>query len=114
MTAPSRLQAGRAAPGLLVLDEFPYLAQETPGLPSIVQSLYDRLGPGAVAGTTSLRLILCGSAISVMSDLLSGTRALRGRAALELRVRPFGHLAHAPVGHAGRCRVHRPPARPAA
>jgi hypothetical protein len=26
-----------------------------------------------------------------MSDLLSGTRALRGRAALELRVRPFGY-----------------------
>jgi hypothetical protein len=38
-----------------------------------------------------VRLILCGSAISVMADLLSGTRALRGRAALELRVRPFGY-----------------------
>ena len=38
-----------------------------------------------------MRLILCGSAISVMADLLSGTRALRGRAALDLRVRPFGY-----------------------
>jgi uncharacterized protein len=74
-----------------VLDEFPYLVQETPGLPSIVQSLYDTLGPGARPGTPPLRLILCGSAISVMADLLSGTRALRGRAALELRVRPFGY-----------------------
>ena len=37
------------------------------------------------------RLLLCGSAISVMADLLSGTRALRGRAALELRVRSFGY-----------------------
>ena len=91
IAAPSRPQADHAAPGLLVLDEFPYLAQETPGLPSIVQSLYDGLGPGAGAGTMSLRLILCGSAISVMGDLLSGTRALRGRAALELRVRPFGY-----------------------
>jgi uncharacterized protein len=36
-----------------------------------------------------LRLILCGSAISVMSELLSGTKALRGRGALELRVKPF-------------------------
>jgi hypothetical protein len=77
-------------PALLVLDEFPYLVQETPGLPSIVQSLYDSRGPGAAAEAPPLRLVLCGSAISVMSDLLSGTRALRGRAALELRVRPFG------------------------
>jgi uncharacterized protein len=79
------------APGLLVLDEFPYLCQETPGLPSIVQSLYDSLGAGAGAGPEPLRLILCGSAISVMADLLSGTKALRGRAALELKVRPFGY-----------------------
>jgi hypothetical protein len=84
--------AGRSHPGvssgvpLLVLDEFPYLVQETAGLPSIVQSLYD-----TGVGRMPLRLILCGSAISVMGDLLSGTRALRGRAALELRVRPFGY-----------------------
>jgi hypothetical protein len=84
-------EASPGIPGLLILDEFPYLCQETPGLPSIVQSLYDGLGPGAGAGSAPLRLILCGSAISVMGDLLSGTRALRGRAALELRVRPFGY-----------------------
>jgi hypothetical protein len=90
--------AGHAHPGgsagvppLLVLDEFPYLAQETPGLPSIVQSLYDTLGPGAETRAVPLRLILCGSAISVMGDLLSGTRALRGRALLEQRIRPFGY-----------------------
>lgn len=77
-------------PALLVLDEFPYLAHESRGLPSIVQALYDRVGPGSATQRTSLRLILCGSAISVMSDLLSGTRALRGRGALELRVKPFG------------------------
>ena len=85
--------ASPAVPALLVLDEFPYLSQETPGLPSIVQSLYDSLGPGSGAGAQPLRLILCGSAISVMGDLLSGTRALRGRAALELRIRPFGYRA---------------------
>lgn len=85
----TRPEAAADVPALLVLDEFPYLCQETPGLPSIVQSLYDSLGPGAGAGP--LRLILCGSAISVMADLLSGTRALRGRAALDLRVRPFGY-----------------------
>ena len=80
-----------ARTGLLVLDEFPYLSQETPGLPSIVQSLYDEFGPGAGSFSAQVRLVLCGSAISVMGDLLSGTKALRGRAALELRVKPFSY-----------------------
>jgi uncharacterized protein len=48
MAAQSR---SLGAPGLLILDEFPYLT----------------------------------------ADLLSGTKALRGRAALELRIRPFGY-----------------------
>ena len=91
MADPPRSHASRGGPPLLVLDEFPYLVQETPGLPSIVQSLYDSLGPGAGTGAGPFRLVLCGSAISVMADLLSGTRALRGRAALELRVRSFGY-----------------------
>jgi hypothetical protein len=91
MAAPSRSRASPSPSPLLVLDEFPYLVQETPGLPSIVQSLYDDLGPGAGASATSFRLLLCGSAISVMADLLSGTKALRGRAALELRVHSFGY-----------------------
>ncbi|MQA28072.1 MAG: ATPase [Micromonosporaceae bacterium] len=86
----SRAGAGDGAPPLLVLDEFPYLVRETPGLPSIVQALYDSIGPGSTSTRAPLRLVLCGSAISVMSDLLSGTKALRGRGALELRVKPFG------------------------
>lgn len=83
--------SSRGASPLLVIDELPYLVQETPGLPSIVQGLYDSLGPGARSGIGPMRLILCGSAISVMADLLSGTKALRGRGALELRIRPFGY-----------------------
>ena len=85
-----RAESDDAAPALLVLDEFPYLAHESPGLPSIVQALYDRIGPGSATQRTPLRLVLCGSAISVMSGLLAGTKALRGRGALELRVKPFG------------------------
>jgi uncharacterized protein len=81
----------RGTAPLLVLDEFPYLINETPGLPSIVQGLYDTLGPGSGDRRAPLRIILCGSAISVMGDLLSGTKALRGRGALDLRVRPFGY-----------------------
>lgn len=86
-------RAGSGAPPLLVLDEFPYLVHESPGLPSIVQSLYDSLGPGSESTRAPMRLVLCGSGISTMSGLLSGTKALRGRGALELRVRPFGYRA---------------------
>jgi uncharacterized protein len=98
LASAAGLMAERAAaagpaggPALLILDEFPYLSRETPGLPSIVQGLYDRFGPGSTTPETRLRMVLCGSAISVMSDLLAGTRALRGRAALELKMRPFGY-----------------------
>ncbi|HEX5493978.1 MAG TPA: ATP-binding protein [Mycobacteriales bacterium] len=95
LATTARLMAERAGtgtapgPALLILDEFAYLMHETPGLPSLVQALYDELGPGSTSARIPLRLVLCGSAISVMSDLLSGTKALRGRASLELRVKPF-------------------------
>jgi len=91
MAAHSRTAPGVHVPAVLVLDEFPYLAHESPGIASIVQGLYDRIGPGAVESAPPLKLILCGSAISVMSGLLSGTKALRGRGALELRIKPFGY-----------------------
>lgn len=72
---------------LLVLDEFPYLVAHSPELPSAIQALYDQRGPAT--GHPPFRLILCGSAISVMSTLLSGDQALRGRAVLDLRIGPF-------------------------
>ena len=78
-------------PPLRVLSEFPYLAQETPGLPSDRAVPVRRPRTGCRSEHRVVCLLLCGSAISVMADLLSGTRALRGRAALELRVRSFGY-----------------------
>lgn len=84
-----RTRATAGQPAVLIIDEFPYLVQKTPSLPSIIQALYDDYGPVSTSPTAPLRLILCGSAISVMSELLSGTKALRGRAALELRIKPF-------------------------
>lgn len=75
------------APALLVIDEFPYLLQHSPELPSVIQALYDdaRNDPTAPA----LRLILCGSTLSVMTELLSGQKPLRGRAQLDLHLAPF-------------------------
>jgi uncharacterized protein len=77
-----------AEPTLVVIDEFPFLNRVSPALPSIIQR---ELGPGGTGRESSVRLILCGSAMSVMGDLLSGRAPLRGRAGLELVVRPFGY-----------------------
>lgn len=77
---------GRTSSRLLVLDELPYLLQHSPEIPGLLQLLYDRSqaddGPGG-------RVVLCGSALSVMHELLSGTRPLRGRAVIDLRMRAF-------------------------
>lgn len=77
----------RGGPPLLVLDEFPYLVAHSPELPSAIQALYDRRGPAS--GQSPFKLVLCGSAVSLMSTLLAGDQALRGRAVLDLRVGPF-------------------------
>ncbi|WP_226898916.1 AAA family ATPase [Nonomuraea phyllanthi] len=79
-----RAFSGRAVP--LILDEFPFLCRASPALPSIIQR---ELGPGGSGGESVARLILCGSAMSVMGGLLSGQAPLRGRAGLELMIHPF-------------------------
>jgi AAA+ ATPase superfamily predicted ATPase len=79
--------AGRPVP--VVIDEFPYLVKANPELPSIIQNA---LGPLREQRTGSrTRLLLCGSALSFMGKLLSGSAPLRGRAGLELIVRTLDH-----------------------
>lgn len=73
--------AGR--PTTAVIDEFPFLAKASPALPSIIQRALD---PPARPRHTPVRLLLCGSALSFMGSLLSGSAPLRGRAGLELVV----------------------------
>jgi AAA+ ATPase superfamily predicted ATPase len=83
--------AGR--PILVVLDEFPYMANSASGLPSIIQHA---LSPRGTARTRSrTRLILCGSSLSFMGQLVSGSAALFGRARLSLMVRAFDFRAAA-------------------
>jgi uncharacterized protein len=67
----------------VVLDEFPFLAKVSPELPSLLQRA---LGPQARRAGSPIRLLLCGSALSFMGNLLTGTAPLRGRASLELVV----------------------------
>ncbi|MEH0418239.1 ATP-binding protein [Streptomyces sp. B21-083] len=81
------LVLGRDDPLPVVIDEFPYLARATPALPSIIQVAYGPRRPERLNSRT--RLLLCGSSLSFMGKLLSGTSPLRGRAGLELVVHPL-------------------------
>jgi hypothetical protein len=74
---------------LIVIDEFPYLVKASPSLPSLLQRALDPRGAARRGGL--VRTVLCGSAMSVMGRLLGGTAPLRGRASLELVVRPLGY-----------------------
>lgn len=78
--------------GLIVIDEFPYLTKASPSLPSLIQRALD---PRGHARRGRARLLLCGSAMSVMGRLLAGNAPLRGRASLELVVKPLDHRASA-------------------
>lgn len=80
---------GTDRPVPVVLDEFPYLAKANPELPSIIQEALRPLREQRTGSRT--RLLLCGSALSFMGKLLSGSAPLRGRAGLELIVRPLDH-----------------------
>ncbi len=76
---------------VVVIDEFPYLLSHSPELPSLLQRFIDR----TCDGNQTLRLILCGSALSVMAGLLEGTQALRGRASTDVVVRTFDYRTSA-------------------
>lgn len=81
--------AGAAGPSrLLVIDELPYLLAHSPELPSILQELYDETGERGSGPPAAV--VLCGSALSIMTDLLSGTKPLRGRAQVDMTLKPFG------------------------
>lgn len=73
-------------PGLIVvLDEFPYLADADPALPSIIQKFWD----SRAADKGNLKLLLCGSIISQMQELLAERNPLYGRKTLALDLAPL-------------------------
>ncbi|MHB8294871.1 MAG: AAA family ATPase [Acidimicrobiales bacterium] len=83
-----QLARGGDVPVLAVIDEFPYVLDRVPELSSILQRAVDssRDGEGG-----PVRLILCGSALSVMTEVLSGQRALRGRVRATVAIEPFDY-----------------------
>ncbi len=70
---------------LLVIDEYPYLANATSYFPSVLQRLIDH-----ELLETKLYLVLCGSSVSFMESEVLGSRSpLFGRRTAQLRVEPF-------------------------
>ena len=81
--------AGRASvatePWGLALDEFPYLVENSPSLPSALQTLWDERLRGS-----GIKLILCGSSVAVMeATLFAPSAPLYGRRTGQWRVEPF-------------------------
>lgn len=70
---------------ILVLDEFPYLCEANPGLPSLVQRFWDQRGK-----RSSLMLVLCGSQVSFMEkEVLAERSPLFGRRTGQRRLEPL-------------------------
>lgn len=83
------LRLGEQRSVTVVIDEFPYLAKASPSLPSVIQAAFGPRREERLRSRT--RLLLCGSAMSFMGRLLSGTAPLRGRAGLEMVVRTLDY-----------------------
>lgn len=78
---------------VLVLDEYPYLAQSYPPLSSLLQSLIDaaiQSSQRAGEDESQLFLVLCGSSLSFMEHQVLGEKSpLYGRRTAQVRVEPF-------------------------
>ena len=80
------LRRASQEPLVVVLDEFPFLASSVPALTSIIQSIWDHDWQ-----TTSLKLILSGSYITVMKQLEEADQPLYGRRTAKLAFTPFSY-----------------------
>lgn len=70
---------------VLVIDEYPYLAEGYPGISSVLQPLIDRY-----RDRSKLMLILCGSSMSFMESQVLGEKSpLYGRRTGQIKVEPF-------------------------
>jgi hypothetical protein len=76
---------GIERPGILVLDEFPFLVESDPSLPGLLQASWDRR-----LSRSGLKLVFCGSSVGIMQDTFFSSRApLFGRRTGQLRLGPL-------------------------
>lgn len=89
----------------LVLDEFPYLADATPALPSLIQRWWDSIGQ-----RSDVVLVLAGSQQAMMQRLVLAEGALYGRPTRRMEIQPFDYFHAAqfvsPWGHDDRIRLY--------
>jgi AAA+ ATPase superfamily predicted ATPase len=73
---------------VVILDEFPYLAASTPGLESIVQRWWDQRGR-----QSHVMLVLCGSAVAYMHQIMGAAAPLHQRATASIAVAALDYRA---------------------
>lgn len=73
-------------PLILVLDEYPYLRENSKGLDSVLQSVIDRY-----KDTSNIKLIICGSYVDTMKALLEKQNPLYGRVDLTINLKPMDY-----------------------
>ncbi len=71
---------------VVVLDEFPYLADSTPGLESVIQRWWDQHGR-----TSQVMLVLCGSAVAYMAQIAGAAAPLHQRMTATIHVAALGY-----------------------
>lgn len=72
----------------IMLDEFPYLVESSPALPSLLQASWD-----SRLKNTGIKVVLCGSSIAMMESLFFSHKApLYGRRTGQWKVEPFAVL----------------------
>lgn len=77
-------------PLVLVLDEYPYLRENMQGLDSILQSVIDKY-----KDTSRMKLILCGSYVETMKELLTKQNPLFGRVDMTIDLKPMDYYESA-------------------
>jgi AAA+ ATPase superfamily predicted ATPase len=75
---------------ILILDEFPYLAEAEPGLPSVIQNIWDH-----ELKESQIALILAGSHMGMMTRLLHYQAPLYGRFTAHMHLKPLPFAATA-------------------